>query len=77
MFLQRCLVQISLLVAASAWIEILHAPEKDIAVSKNANVSKERALFSEHNDGNTIGLSLARLIPLLCQFLTEQGIPLF
>ena len=49
MFLQRCLVQISLLVAASAWPEILHAPEKDIVVSKNANVSEERALFSEHN----------------------------
>ena len=34
MFLQRCLVQISLLVAASAWSEILHAPKKDIVVSK-------------------------------------------
>ena len=39
MFLQRCLVQILLLVVASAWTEMLHAPEKDIVVSKNANVS--------------------------------------
>ena len=66
MFLQRCLVQISLLVADSAWTEILHAPEKDIVVSKNANVSEERALFTEHNGGNPI--FLARLIPLLGQF---------
>ena len=56
MFLQRCLVQILLLVAASASTEILHAPEKDIVVSKNA-------LFSEPNGGNPI--FLARLIPLL------------
>ena len=62
MFLQRCLVQISLLVAASAWTEILRAPEND-TVSKNANVSEERALFPEHIDGNPI--FLARLIPLL------------
>ena len=75
MFLQRCLVQISLPVAASAWTEILHAPEKHIAVSKNANVSEERALFSEHIGENPV--FLARLIPLLGQFLTEQGIPLF
>ena len=75
MFLQRCLVQISLLVAASAWTEILHAPKKEIVVSKNVNVSEERALFSEHNGGNPI--FLACLIPLLDQFLTEQGIPLF
>ena len=63
MFLQRFLVQISLLVAASAWTEILHAPEKDIVVSMNANVSEEGALFPEHNDGNPI--FLARLIPFL------------
>ena len=75
MFLQSCLVQISLLVAASAWTKILHAPEKDIVVSKNANVSEEIALFSEHNCGNPI--FLARLIRLLGQFLTEQEIPLF
>ena len=75
MFLQRCLVQISLLVATCAWTEILHPPEKDIVVSKNANVSSGRALFAEHNGGNPI--FLARLIPLLGQFLTEQGIPLF
>ena len=70
MFLQRCLVQISLFVAASASTEILHAPEKDVVVSKNANVSEERALFPEHNGGNPI--FLARLIPLLDQFLIEQ-----
>ena len=52
-----------LLVAASAWTEILHAPEKDILVSKNANVSEESALFSEHTGENPI--FLARLIPLL------------
>ena len=69
MFLQRCLVQISLLVAASA-SEMLHAPEKDIEVSKNANVSEEKALFPEHNGGNPI--CLACLIPLLGQFLIEQ-----
>ena len=63
MFLQRCQVQIPLLVAASARTEILRAPEKDIIVSKNANVSKERALFSEHTGENPI--FLARLIPLL------------
>ena len=63
MFLQRCLVQITLLVAVSGSTEILHAPEKDIVVSKNANVSEERTLFPEHNDGNPI--FLARLIPLL------------
>ena len=65
MFLQRCVVQISLFVA-----EILHAPEKDIVVSKNENVSEERAFFPEHNGGNPI--FLARLILLLCQFLIEQ-----
>ena len=54
MFLQRCLVQIPLLVAASASTEILHVPEKDIVVSKNANVSEERAFFPEHNVGNPI-----------------------
>ena len=74
MFL-RCLAQISLLVAASARTEILRAPEKHILVSKNANVSEERALFPEHNGGNPI--FLARLIQLLGQFLTEQGIPTF
>ena len=37
-----------LLVAANAWTEILRAPEKDTVVSKNAIVSEERALFSEH-----------------------------
>ena len=50
-------------------------PKKDIAVSKNANVSEESALFPEHNGGNPI--FLARLIPLVGQFLTEQGILLF
>ena len=63
MFVQRCLVQISLLVAASVWTEVLRAPEKDIVISKNANVSEESALFTEHNGGNPI--FLARLIPLL------------
>ena len=63
MFLQRCLVQISLLVAASASTEILHAPEKDIVISKIVNVSEDRALFPGHNGGNPI--LLARLIPLL------------
>ena len=53
--------------------ELLRAPEKDIVVSKN--VSKESALFSEHNGENFIFLAL--LIPLLGQFLNEQGIPLF
>ena len=75
MFLQRCLVQISLLVAVRAWTEILHAPEKDIVVSKNANVFEESALFSEHYGENPIFLT--HLIPPLGQFLTEQGIPLF
>ena len=56
MFLQHCLVQISLLVAASASTDTLRAPEKDIVVSKNANVTEERALFSEHNGGNPIFL---------------------
>ena len=37
---------------------MLHAPEKDIVVSKNANVSEERALFSEHNVRNLIFSSL-------------------
>ena len=63
MFLQRCRVQISLLIAASARAEILRAPEKDIVVSKNANISEKRALFSEHTGENPI--FLARLIPLL------------
>ena len=75
MFLQRCRVQIPLLVAASAWTEILRAPEKVIVVSKNANVSEERALFCEDIGENPI--FLARLIPLLGYFLNEQGIPLF
>ena len=65
MFLQRCVVQISLFVA-----EILHAPEKDIVVSKNANVSEEMALFPEHNGGNPI--FLARLIPHLGQILMNS-----
>ena len=63
MFLQSCLVQISLLVAASAWAEILRAPEKGFVISKNANVSEDIAFFPEHNGGNPI--FLARLIPLL------------
>ena len=63
MFLQCCLVQIPLLVAASAWTEILRASEKDFVVSKNANISEEKAFFPEHNRGNPI--FLARLIPLL------------
>ena len=50
-------------------------PKKDIVVSKNANVSEERALFSEHIGEDPI--FLARLIPLLGQFLNEQGITLF
>ena len=62
-------------VAASAWTEILRAPEKDLLVSKNANVSEESALFSERIGENPI--FLARLIPLLGQFLNEQEIPLF
>ena len=53
----------------------LHVPEKDIVVSKNVNVFEERALFSEHIGENPI--FLARLIPLLGQFLNEQGITLF
>ena len=69
MFLQRCQVQIPLPVAANARTEILHVPEKDIVVSKNVNVSEERALFPERNGGNPI--FLARLIPLLGQFLIE------
>ena len=44
---------------------------KKILVWKNANVSEERALVPEHNGGNPI--FLARLIPLLGQFLTEQN----
>ena len=64
-----------LLVAVNAWTEILRAPEKDIEVSKNANVSEEIALFSELIGENPI--FLARLIPLLGQFLNEQGITLF
>ena len=64
-----------LLVAASAWTEILRAPEKEIVVSKNANVSEESALFSEKY--GEIYIFLARLIPLLGQFLNEQGITLF
>ena len=52
-----------LLVAASEWTEILRAPEKDIVVSKNSNVSEETALFSEHIGENPIFLAL--LIPLL------------
>ena len=59
-----------LLVAANAWT-VLRAPEKYIVVSKNANVSEERTLFSEHIGANPI--FLARLIPLLGQFLNEQG----
>ena len=58
-----------LLVAANAWTEILGAPEQNIVVSKNANVSEESALFSEHIGENPI--FLARLIPLLGQFLNE------
>ena len=50
-------------------------PKKIFVVSKNANVSEESALFSEHNGENSI--FLARLITLLGQFLNEQGIPLF
>ena len=50
-------------------------PKKHIVVSENANVSDESALFPEHNAGNAI--FLARLIPVLGQFLTELGIPLF
>ena len=64
-----------LLVAASAWTETLRAPEKDIVVSKNANVPEESTLFPEHNGGNPI--FLARLIALLGWFLNEQVIPLF
>ena len=64
-----------LLDAANVWTQILRVPEKDIVVSKNTNVSEERALFSEHIGENPI--FLARLIPLLGQFLTEQGITLF
>ena len=63
MFLQRCLVQILLLAAASAWTDILRAPEKDVVVSKNANVSEESTLFPKHNGENPI--FLVRLIPFL------------
>ena len=63
MFLQRCLVQIPLLVAASARTEIVRVPEKDFVVSKNVNVSEEKAFFPEHNTANPI--FLARLLPLL------------
>ena len=52
-----------LLVTAKARTEILRALEKHFVVSKNANVSEESALFSEHNGENS--LFLARLIPLL------------
>ena len=31
-----------------------HLSIKDIVISKNANVSQERALFPEHNGGNPI-----------------------
>ena len=34
-----------LLVAANAWTEILRAPEKDILVSKNANVSEKKSII--------------------------------
>ena len=64
-----------LLVAANMCTEILRAPEKDIVVSKNANVSEERPLCSEHIGENPI--FLARLIPLLGQFLNEEEITLF
>ena len=70
MFLQRCLVRMPLLVATSASTEILRAPEKDIVVSKNANVSEESTLFPEHNGGNPIFLAL--LIPLLGQILLKR-----
>ena len=53
---------------------MLRAPEKDFVVSKNADVSEEKAFFPEHNSGNPIILAL--LIPRLGQFLNEQGIPL-
>ena len=49
---------------------ILHAPEKDIVVSKNANVSEESALFPEHNGENPIFLAL--LIPLTGQILLKR-----
>ena len=39
------------------------------------NVSEERALLYEHIGENSI--FLARLIPLIGQFLSEQGITLF
>ena len=64
-----------LLVAASAYTETLRATEKDIVVSKNVNVSEESALFSENNGENSI--FLARLMPLLGQFVNEEGITLF
>ena len=63
MFLQGCLVQISLLVAASASTEILRAPEKDSVDSKNANVSEETAFFLERNCRNPLFLS--RFIQIL------------
>ena len=37
MFLQRCLVRMSLLVAASTWTEILRVPEEDIVVLKKCD----------------------------------------
>ena len=63
MFLQHCLIQVLLSVAASPSTEVLYAPEKDIEVSKNAIVSEERALFYEHIGEYSI--FLAGLIPLL------------
>ena len=48
---------------SNACTEILRAPEKDIVLSKKANISEEIALFPEHNGENPI--FLACLIPLL------------
>ena len=73
MFLQRWLVHIPLLVAASARTEILRAPEKDFVVSKNENISEEKAFFPEQNSANPI--LLARLIPLLGKG-KGKGIPI-
>ena len=44
---------------------------------KNVNVSEESVLFSEHRPNGENYIFLARLIPLLGQFLNEQGKTLF
>ena len=62
MFLRRAMI----LLADSHGVSLVKNILTDTVVSKNANVSEERALFPEHNGGNPIFLS--RLILLLGQF---------